>query len=616
MKIKRKILPLLIVFALLFSMPMNVLASTKTTSPYTGSTYTHQTKQDGKKIYNGIDVSEHNATIDWAKVAKKASFAIIRVGYRGYASSGTMLKDEYFDTNIKKARANGVKVGIYFYSQALTTTEAKQEAKKTLEWLGDNKLDLPIFYDYEFADTYYGRLDSAWRNGTINKTKMTNNAIAYLDTIRDAGYTAMIYANRSFLSDHVNHKEITRAGYGIWVAEYNSSTSFTGEFSGWQYSEAGKIDGIKNTNVDCNFWYGSLDTQKEKFDINKISSQAYTGSKIKPSVTVKYKNKVLEAGKDYYVTYKNNVNIGVATAVVTGIDDYEDFAPCNVAFSIVPTKVTDLTLLSTSTNSASVKWSKHSMASGYNVYVYRSGAWKLYSSTTSTEMTITGLSSATNYPVRVAAYKTVNDEKLVGKYSDKVYATTIPAKTDDITYSSTASSITLNWSKQGNATGYQVEKYNSSTKKYTLVKDVTPGTTYSLKMYNLNANTGYKYRIRAYKVNHDGETIYGAYSNAYTAYTRPQKITMGKLTTPSSYAIKVNWTSTPGVTGYQVQWSTYSDFSANYKTVNVTGENANTVKLTTAQSNKKYYVRVRSYKTRNGVKKYSIWSDAKSITTK
>lgn len=615
MKTIRKILSIIIVFAMLFSIPITAYASTKTTSPYTSKTYTHQTKQDGKKIHNGIDISEHNGTINWAKVAKKASFAIIRVGFRGWASEGTLVKDVKFNTNIKNAKANGVKVGIYFYSQALTTTEAKQEAQKTLEWMGENELDLPIFFDYEFADTYYGRLDNAWRNGTVTKSKMTKNAIAYLDTINNAGYTAMIYANRSFLSDHVDYKEIEKAGYGIWVAEYNNSTSFAGNYSCWQYSDVGKIDGINDTNVDCNFWYGSLDTQKERFDIEKIPSQAHTGIKIKPTITVKYNNKVLESGKDYYITYTNNVNIGTATAIVTGIDDYEDFAKTNVPFSIVPSKVTGVTLTNVTTNTATIKWDKHSQANGYNVYVYRAGVWKLYSSTTKTEMTINSLSSATNYPIRVTAYKTVNGENIVGKNSDKIYATTIPAKTGDITYTSSSSALTLTWSKQTNATGYQVEQYDPSTKKYVLTKDVVEGAN-SVRIYKLNENTAYKYRIIAYKVDHDKQTIYGAYSDPYTAYTRPLKMTVDKLTTPAKRTIKTSWNVAQGITGYQVQWSTNSDFSSNYKSVYVTDANATYTNLATARSNQKYYVRIRSYKTRNGTKKYSTWSVAKSITTK
>lgn len=614
MKSIRKLLSILIIFALLFAMPVSVLASSKTTSPYTGSTYTHQTKQDGKKIYNGIDVSEHNSDINWAKVAKKASFAIIRVGYRGYNISGKMLKDECFDTNIKKARENGVKVGIYFYSQAVTTTEAIEEAKNTLKWLGDNELDLPIFYDYEFADVSSGRLDSAWRNGTVNRTKMTNNAIAFMDTINDAGYTAMIYANRSFLSDHVDYTQIEKAGYGIWVAEYDSSTSFKGDYVAWQYSDSGKIDGISGR-IDSNFWYGDLSVSHERFVVEDIPSQAYTGSKIKPSVTVKYDDKVLKAGKDYYITYKNNVDMGYATATVVGIDDYEDFARVSREFKIVPPKVKNLTVTDFSTGSISVKWTKSVYATEYNVYVYRSGDWKLYKSTTKGEMTITDLKPATNYSIRVAGCKNIDDTKFVGKFSDEAKCTTGVARVSDTSYTSTDTSVTLSWKAQENATGYQIQRYSSSTGKYALVKTVEGGKINTATITGLKPSTLYRYRIRAYKVNCEGVTVYGAYCDRFGARTKPTPTTLNSLSTPSSKTIKASWTATSGISGYQVQWSTYSDFLANYKSVSVSSTNTST-KITTAQSGAKYYVRVRTYKTIDGKKYYSKWSNTKSVTTK
>lgn len=625
MKLTRKILSILMIFTVIIAMPITALASSKTVSPLTGLTYTHADRFDGKKIHHGIDVSEHNANINWTEVKKTVDFAIIRVGYRGYGAKGTMAKDEYFDQNIKNAKAKGLKVGIYFYSQALNTTEAKEEANNAIKWLGSNNLDLPIFYDYEFADVSSGRLDSAWRNGTITKTKMTNNALAFMDTIKNAGYSTMIYCNQSFLYDHVDHATITKNGYGIWLANYNTKATFTGNYTLWQYSSTGKIGGITG-NVDSNFWYGDFvtptttttttTTPQKKFTVEAIGNQPYTGSSIQPNAKVTYNSKALTAGSDYYITYSNNKSIGIATATIVGINAYAGFAKANVQFKIVPKKVSGLTVVSTNTNSTEVKWSKEATADKYRVQVYRSGAWKTYSTTSSTSMTITGLSSATTYNVRVCGYKTINNVEFAGPYCTQVKLTTTPIKPTSISASTGASSVTITWTKQANATGYQLYQYDYSKEKYVLLNDVQGSATNSYKHTSLNANKKYRYRVRAYKVAYDGKTIYGPYSDRLEAYTKPSATTLKSLSTPATKRIKASWSKVSGASGYQVQWSTYSDFSSNYKSVNVSGASTLSTTITTYQSKKKYYVRVRSYATHDGIKYYSSWSNKQYITTK
>ena len=130
-----------------FSLPFSTAAATKGNSPYTGQPYTHASRFDGCRIYNGIDVSTHNGNIDWKSVkASGVDYAIIRLGYTGYSRERFSARyDTAFEANISGARAAGLPVGVYWYSQAVNTSEARQEAQKLLAKLRSYSIDLPVF---------------------------------------------------------------------------------------------------------------------------------------------------------------------------------------------------------------------------------------------------------------------------------------------------------------------------------------------------------------------------------------------------------------------------------------------------------------------------------------
>lgn len=130
-----------------FSLPFSTAAATKGNSPYTGQAYTHASRFDGYRIYNGIDVSTHNGNIDWKSVkASGVDYAIIRLGYTGYSRERFSTRyDTAFEANISGARAAGLPVGVYWYSQAVNTSEARQEAQKLLAKLRNYSIDLPVF---------------------------------------------------------------------------------------------------------------------------------------------------------------------------------------------------------------------------------------------------------------------------------------------------------------------------------------------------------------------------------------------------------------------------------------------------------------------------------------
>lgn len=202
--------------------------------------------ENGKKTsYEGIDVSSHQKDIDWAKVkAAGIDFAIIRVGFRGYGT-GAIVLDDYFTKNIEGALAAGIKVGVYFFSQALNETEAIEEADLVIEQLKKykNKITYPVVYDAEDISN-----DTARTDGLLG-AQITSNCIAFCEKIKEAGYTPMIYANKRWFLTRLDLTRLT--DYDLWHAAYVDAPDTPYMFTMWQYSASGKVDGI-NGSVDLN----------------------------------------------------------------------------------------------------------------------------------------------------------------------------------------------------------------------------------------------------------------------------------------------------------------------------------------------------------------------------
>ena len=598
------------------AVPFNAFAAQTTKSIYTSQTYTHNSRFDKSIITNGIDISEHNSTINFASLKKtKTSQIIVRVGCRGYGSKGTLMKDKNFDTNIKGCLSNEFDTGVYFYSQALNEAEAIEEANFVLKYIKGYDFNLPVYYDYEFAGVSSGRLDKAWNNRTINRNQMTKNTLAFCKTIENAGYKAGVYASKAFFEDNLNASRID-CNYAIWVAHYNTKTPYAGEYQSWQYSAKGKVSGIDGY-VDCNyFYYDELTPILEKgFEIEDIPDQEYTGEPIKPDIKVCYEEKELIKGEDYYVSFENNTDVGCAVITVTGINGYEDFTESKKTFSIVPQEIQGLKLDSRGANSLTVSWDKNEQAENYLIQVHRSAGW-INAGTTEkkTSFEITDLATASNYRVRVKAFKTINGATFNGKYSQEIETATAPSVPTNLAASSVKpDSLKLTWKKQTNASYYKVYKYNSSTSKYEFLAQVDKGVNNFLVIKELKPNSTYKFKVTSHKKSKDAELLNSARSPAFTTYTSPAAPTIKSAASKAYKKITVNWNKVSGATGYQVMWSTTKDFSSNYKSVYVTGASKT---LSTAQTKKKYYVRVRAYKTRNNKKVYSPWSKTLSAKTK
>lgn len=202
-------------------------------------------QQTGSATGLGIDVSKWQKDIDWEKVkADGIDFAIIRCGYRG-SVSGCLVEDPYFEQNIKGATAAGVKVGVYFFTQAVDEVEAVEEASMVVSLIRDYELDYPVFIDTESAGGN-GRADG------LDEETRTAVCEAFCATIRSAGYQSGVYASCNWYNKHVNVEKLEK--YVIWLAEYRKIPKYEGYYHMWQYTSKGKVDGIEG-NVDLNISY-------------------------------------------------------------------------------------------------------------------------------------------------------------------------------------------------------------------------------------------------------------------------------------------------------------------------------------------------------------------------
>lgn len=193
----------------------------------------------------GIDVSTWNGNINWSQVKNSGvSYVIIRTGFRG-STQGALVEDNKFRQNIKGALDAGLKVGVYFFTQAVNEVEAVEEASMVLSQIKGYKITYPVFIDVESSGGRADGLDAGTRTRVIN---------AFCQTIQNGGYRAGIYANKTWLAQKMNISALS--GYKIWLAQYNTHVTYGGRYDMWQYSSSGSVAGISGK-VDMNLSYMS-----------------------------------------------------------------------------------------------------------------------------------------------------------------------------------------------------------------------------------------------------------------------------------------------------------------------------------------------------------------------
>ena len=220
-------------------------ASSNSSADSDSSKEVSESSGSSKRAVYGLDVSYYQGNIDWNAVKNSGiEFVFIRVGYRGYGT-GKLCLDNKFHEYIKGAKASGLNVGAYFFSQAVTEEEAREEAAFVLQQLEGYSLDFPVAYDME---NWY----SDYRTYNLTKSQITSNTIAFCEVVKAAGYTPMVYYGMG------NYQKFDTAllssRYKIWFAHYTTQTSYTGHYDIWQFTAKARCPGITG-DVDKNVMF-------------------------------------------------------------------------------------------------------------------------------------------------------------------------------------------------------------------------------------------------------------------------------------------------------------------------------------------------------------------------
>lgn len=200
----------------------------------------------------GIDVSEHQGVIDWPQVAADGvEFAMIRAAYRGY-SEGQIFEDAFFRQNMEGAAAAGIKLGSYFFSQAISVEEAIEEAEFVIALLEGYTLDFPVVFDWENIGA-----ETPARTDNLDSETLTDACLAFCDTVDAAGYDSAVYFYRRL--GYYEYDLSRLSGLQFWVAAPGELPDFYYEHDIWQYSFTGKVSGIE-TDVDLNIYFNNSDS--------------------------------------------------------------------------------------------------------------------------------------------------------------------------------------------------------------------------------------------------------------------------------------------------------------------------------------------------------------------
>ncbi len=210
-----------------------------------GLMYYHD--ENGNRLSKvAVDVSVYQGDVNWQALADAGvDIVMIRAGFRGYGN-GEIKTDTSFGANVQGAKAAGLRVGAYFFSQALNTSEGEEEASYVLNLAYAYGVDGPIAIDTELV------ADETARTYNLDITSRTDGVIGFCETVKASGYEPMIYANRNW---YVQNLDMTRLGsYKLWVAQYVDTPDFPYLYNGWQYTDEGSIPGISG-NIDLNVWF-------------------------------------------------------------------------------------------------------------------------------------------------------------------------------------------------------------------------------------------------------------------------------------------------------------------------------------------------------------------------
>lgn len=439
-------------------------------SPYDETTIIHGAEQKGMKYVYGIDVSRHQGIVDWTKVKQAGvEYAIIRIGYAQLADGQPRL-DPRYQYNMAQAKAAGLKVGVYFYSQATNVNEAQTEVNFIMNALGGTALDLPIVYDAECgtqSNGQPGKLGAA----KLSKEEWTNVAVAFCDAVQSHGYQAMFYGSISKIISKIDHKAID-SRYQMWIARYKNAGDssahqlvttkypYSGNYEYWQYSDHGKVSGITPV-VDLDILYVPA------------SDARFNGAGIVGAVSNTSNN---NAGSTTTVTPPADTNAGNITITPAGSNTANTTVNNDYATALGTMK----TNKSVPIRAAAKTSAKQVKKLGKNAKVTAYGV----------------AGSGRNTFIRV-----------IYKRGGKQYKGYVLAKRLNPVVSNvgnvrktgcTPDTVTLSWNKTSGATGYEIYMSNAKNGKYKRVATVQGGSTCSYTKPSLESNMVYYFKVRAF----------------------------------------------------------------------------------------------------------------------
>ena len=606
----------------------------------------------------GMDVSQFQGTINWQAVKEYGiEFVILRAGWVGtvYNSKGKenangSFLDPSFEKNYKAAKAQGIKVGAYVYSYSVNAKEATDGAKKTLQWIKGKDFDYPIYFDIE---------DPEYQEKLTTKVR-TDMCVAFMNTIQAAGYESGVYASEDWFNKKLDRSKIAGVG-SLWLAKWPKSDQANeshGEYQLWQYRSDGKVAGITG-NVDMNVSYDAY------------QSYSYTGNEIRPKFSY-YDNeeKKLTEGKDYQLSYENNINVGIASVTATGIGNYSGKFQQKKYFRIIPRWIARPTFTLSSKQTYTGGSLKPSVKAVYNGKTLSSKdytlSYKDNKNVGTATVTVKGKGnffgtkkltfSISKFNLKNASVSGISNKTYTGKartlsltvktpsgvklkngtdytvsYKDNVNfgtaTVTIKAKGKNCTGSYTKSfniipqtpskpkavkksrtSVSIQWGHSDYATRYQVYRATSKNGKYSYLYSTDNRWQYTYTDKNLTAGTRYYYRVRAYK-KVGGKKIYGNWSEILETNTTIYGTTATLKADKSKKSVSLTLKPTKDATGYHVYMATSKN--GTYKKL-YSGKDPSFT-ATGLKSSTTYYFKVRTYKKAVTGYIYSSYSEPKSI---
>ena len=498
-------------------------------------------------IASGIDVSEFQGKIDWAKVkAEGIKFAIIRCGY---GMDLTNQDDSRWEYNVSECERLGIPYGVYLYSYADSTARASSEADHVLRLLEGHHPTYPVYYDMEESSLA----------STSNRTLLGDMATVFCNKISSAGYKTGIYANLNWWNNYLTDSRFDNSGWDKWVAQYYSLCEYEKDFHIWQYSSKGSVDGISG-NVDMNYEYGAKPQPKVTSMKNgsaTLSWDAIEGAE-KYAIAVKTEDGYSTYTKDCTSTSYTIPNLVNGTtyqflvqAFVNGkwtLYSNSDLLECTFIES------PNVRVRETGDGTVTLEWDAVGGATKYAIAEYIDGNYKTYT-LENTELTYTISDLANDYEHKFLVQANVNGKWSICSNSLLVSATPTGTIKPTVTATQNGTSVDLSWAKVPGAT-----KYAIATKETNGYKTYTLGCTdNSYSVENLSYGTTYQFLVQAY--------INGKWSTFTSEDLVP--VAMKDNTSPNvrvretgDGTVTLEWDAVGGATKYAI--AEYID--GNYKT--------------------------------------------------